>query len=211
MAAGLPAVRRPAGEEIQKHSLGRGAQVQPGGGGWELGGGLSARDTGISVLNGGSSHPWLPAELVAPCLAEATSLGAAGGRFIKCSVCGPSLPGSTLAPPCLALSSPFIGIKPLALIPDTSRSSRDSPTGRRFSWPVTPRVRPSKALAHFARQPGVAAVAGGEAVLGQPSCQGRREPSLRYGEAQGLVGSPGSSGLARSSLGIRVILLGDVI
>lgn len=107
LAAGLPAVRRPAGEEIQKHSLGRGAQVQPGGGGWELGGGLSARDTGISVLNGGSSHPWLPAELVAPCLAEATSLGAAGGRFIKCSVCGPSLPGSTLAPPCLALSSPL--------------------------------------------------------------------------------------------------------
>lgn len=108
-AAGLPDVRRPALEETQQHNLGLGSQVQPRSQGWGCGRRLSARDTGINVLNGGSSHPRLPTEPVASCLAEATSLSTAGGHFIKCTICSPSLPGSVFAPPCTAVCPPLLG------------------------------------------------------------------------------------------------------
>lgn len=47
---------------------------------------------------------------------------------------------------------------------------------------------------------------------GQPSCQGLHELSRRYSMGQRLnVVSPGRRGLARISLGIRAILLGNFI
>lgn len=66
-----------------------------------------------------------------PCLGH-LSLSTAGGHFIKCIICSPLLPGSVFPSTLSGPASPFIGIKPPALISETSLGSIHSTTGTVF-------------------------------------------------------------------------------
>lgn len=76
----------------------------------------------------------LPTEPVATGLAGAISLSTAGGHFMKCTLCSPSLPGSVLGSwlDDSASPAPLSGIKPLVLISEISLSSMHSARGTRF-------------------------------------------------------------------------------
>lgn len=121
--------------------------------GWERGRELSVRDIG-SAFGTKAAIALLPMEPEAAGLAGDTS-----SQQVAISLNAPFAAhhhlGVYLAPGCRALRPPFLGIKPLVLISDTSLSSLHSAMGPRWSWPIALRVRRSKGLAPFKSQPGV--------------------------------------------------------